>query len=57
MWEPILSEVVISKNAYSKKDLDLNQCASKIWNLDDFLQRQRESLVADAVTKATDIFE
>ena len=40
-----------------KKDLDLIQCASKIRNLDDFLQRQRESLVADAVTKATDIRE
>ena len=57
MWEPILSEVVISQNTYSKKDLDLFQCASKIRNLDDFLQRQRESLVADAVAKATDICE
>ena len=57
MWEPILSEVVITQNTYNKKDLDLIQCASKIRNLDDFLQRQRESLVADAVAKATDICE
>ena len=47
----------LRKNTYSKKDLDLIQCASKIRNLDDFLQRQRESLVADAVAKATDICE
>ena len=30
---------------------------SKIRNFDDFLQRQRESLVADTVGKATDICE
>ena len=42
MWEPILSEVVITQNTYSKKDLDLIQCALKIRNLDDFLQKQRE---------------
>ena len=47
----------LRKNTYSKKDLDLIQCASKIRNLDDFLQRQRDSLVADAVAKATDICE
>ena len=41
----------------AKKDVDLIQCASKIRNLDDFLQRQRESLAADAVAKATDICE
>ena len=45
----------LRKNTYSKKDLDLIQYASKIRNLDDFLQRQRESLVVDAVAKATDI--
>ena len=37
--------------------MDPIQCASKIRNLDEFLQRQRESLVADAVAKATDICE
>ena len=47
----------LRKNTYSKKYLDLIQCASKIRNLDEFLQRQRESLVADAVAKATDICE
>ena len=45
------------QNTYSKKDLDLIQCASKIRNLDDFLQRQGESLITDAVAKATDICE
>ena len=57
MWEPILSEVVITQKYLQQKDLDLIQCASKIRNLDEFLQRQRESLVADAVAKATDICE
>ena len=57
MWEPRLSEVVITQNTYSKEDLNLIQCASKIRYLDDFLQRQRESLVADAVAKATNICE
>ena len=57
MWEPILSEMVFTQNTYSKKDLYLIQCASKIRNEDDFLHRQRESLVADAVAKATDICE
>ena len=57
MWEPILSEVVITQKYLQQKDLDLIQCASKIRNLDEVLQRQRESLVADAVAKATDICE
>ena len=62
MWEPILSEVVITQNTYSKKkkkkkkDLDLIQCASKIRNLDDFLQRQRESLVAEQWPKQHTLF-
>ena len=47
----------LRKNTYSKKDLNLIPCASKIRHLDDFLQRQRESLVADAVAKATYICE
>ena len=54
---PYSRKWTLRKNTYSKKDLDLNQCASKIWNLDAFLQRQRESLVADAVAKATDMCE
>ena len=56
MWEPIFSEVDITQKYLQQKDLDLIQCASKIRNLDDFLQRQRESLVADTVAKATNIF-
>ena len=56
MREPILSEVVTQKYL-QQKDLDLIHCASKMRNLDGFLQRQGESLVADAVPKATDICE
>ena len=58
MWEPIYSwKWSLRKILTAKKDLDLIQCTSKIRNLDDFLQRQRESLFADAVAKATDICE
>ena len=40
MWDPILSEVDITQKYLQQKDLDLIQCASKIRNLDEFLQRQ-----------------
>ena len=39
MWDPILSEVGITQKYLQQKDLDLIQCASKIRNLDEFLQR------------------
>ena len=51
----ILSKVVITQKYLQQKDLDLIQCTSEIRNLDDFLHRQRESLAAGAVAKATDI--
>ena len=57
IWEPILSEVVITQKYLQQKNLVLIQCVSKIPILDDFLQRQRESLVADTVAKAKDICE
>ena len=49
----------LRKNTYgtAKKIWTLFSVRTQIRNLDEFLQRQRESLVTDAVAKATDICE